>query len=74
MFLAVSSSAASTAPGTCLAPSGPAEALRFPHGQVNSGQWTKLFGQPVGKEEKKMLSHLPLVPLRSVESDAENIR
>lgn len=53
LFLAANSSAAPSAPGTCRAPSGPSEALRFPRGQVNSERWTKLFGRPAGKREIK---------------------
>lgn len=72
-FLAVTASAASTAPGTCPAPSGPAEALRFPHGQVNSERWTKLFGQPVGKKEKNNHSNCLVVSVRRVEKNVPNI-
>lgn len=62
MFLVANSSAAPSAPGTCPALSGPAEALRFPRGQVNSERGTKLFGQPAGKKERKKekSSYLPI--------------
>lgn len=75
LFLAANSSAAPSAPGTCPAPSGPSEALRFPRGQVNSERWTKLFGRPAGKKEMKILSASPLSGKRGgiVEKDVRNI-
>lgn len=78
LFLAANSSAAPSAPETCPALSGPAEALRFPRGQVNSERWTKLFGQPAGRKGKKkiILSASPLSGKSGgiVEEDVRDIR
>lgn len=59
LFPAASSSAAPMAPGTCPALRGPAAALQFPHGQVISERWTKLFGQPRGEQEKEKQIFIP---------------